>query len=606
MGILQSWARLLGGEVRGDAVVCPGPGHSPKDRSLSVKVGKDGEPICFSHCGDDPFVCKDFARSLLGFPKFGSSNSKAIATGKAAERGSASPALPTSPRKIYEFRDPATGAVRYRKERIESHDGSKSFAFKPAGRNGSEPLLYGGERLADMSEGQPVFVVEGEKKVDRLFELGSIAVSLDNGASSKWLTSHADALRGLNIVLWPDSDDPGEKYVAAAAACIKDVAASIKIVRPFGLPNGVKGRDVCDWSGDLSALIASAETYSTDLQITVFKNGDDLFMETIEWLWLHWIAKGKLHLIAGAPEAGKTTLALMFAATISAGERWPDGRKAPVGNVVMWTSEDNLADTIKPRLVRMGADLTRIKFIVGQRDADGKTRPFNPSIDMASLAESVARLNGGVQLLIIDPIVAAIGSKTNSHNNAETRNSLQPVVDFAETASCAVLGISHFTKGTGGKDPVERITGSLAFGALPRIVFAASKSDEGNNQRIFVRAKSNIGPSGGGFGYELEAATLMERPDIIATRVVWGEPLEGTAKELLDDAEPQTESRGSRKRDAELFLTAILQGGQKKFQAMILEEARANGISEETLKRAKKSLGVKSSQAQGKWLWSLC
>ena len=114
-------------------------------------------------------------------------------------------------------------------------------------------------------------------------------------------------------------------------------------------------------------------------------NAETLEMETIEWLWLHWLALGKLHLIAGAPEAGKTTLALALAAAISAGNYWPDETRARVGNVLIWTSEDDLADTIKPRLVRMGADLSRIKFVYQQRGPDGKTRPFNPATDMMSL-----------------------------------------------------------------------------------------------------------------------------------------------------------------------------------------------------------------------------
>jgi putative DNA primase/helicase len=288
-----------------------------------------------------------------------------------------------------------------------------------------------------------------------------------------------------------------------------------------------------------------------DPEITIMLNAEALEMETIEWLWLHWLAMGKLHLIAGAPDAGKTTIALALAAAISAGDYWPDGTRAHAGNVLIWTSEDDLADTIKPRLVRMGADLSRIKFVYQQRGPDGKTRPFNPATDMASLTVAARAIEGGVALLIVDPIVAAIGTKTNSHNNAETRNSLQPVVDFAQAINCAVLGISHFTKGTGGKDPIERVTGSLAFGALPRIVFAAAKTDEtaeGDMPRIFVRAKSNIGPGGGGgYGYDIDAAPLLERPDITATRIVWLEPIEGSARELLDAA-GRTKSASQRKK----------------------------------------------------------
>ena len=350
----------------------------------------------------------------------------------------------------------------------------------------------------------------------------------------------------------------------------------------------------------------AAAASGRDAETTIMLNAETLEMETIEWLWLHWLALGKLHLIAGAPEAGKTTLALALAAAISSGNYWPDGTRARTGNVLIWTSEDDLADTIKPRLVRMGADLSRIKFVYQQRGPDGKTRPFNPATDMASLTVAARATEGGVALLIIDPIVAAIGLKTNSHNNAETRNSLQPVIDFAQAINCAVIGISHFTKGTGGKDPIERVTGSLAFGALPRIVFAAAKTDEtaeGVNPRIFVRAKSNIGPGGGGFGYDIDAAPLSERPDITATRIVWLEPIEGSAKELLDAAGPQ-EERKSKTEVAEGFLKMAIKPGEKRAQTELEEEARHCGIAERTLDRAKKAAKVTSVRENGKWWWN--
>jgi putative DNA primase/helicase len=66
-------ARRLGGEVSGrDAVLCPGPGHSPRDRSLAVKfdaTAPDGFVI-YSHAGDDWRVCRDHVRELLGLPRW--------------------------------------------------------------------------------------------------------------------------------------------------------------------------------------------------------------------------------------------------------------------------------------------------------------------------------------------------------------------------------------------------------------------------------------------------------------------------------------------------------------------------------------------------------
>jgi putative DNA primase/helicase len=342
----------------------------------------------------------------------------------------------------------------------------------------------------------------------------------------------------------------------------------------------------------------------------VLLNANEVEPEPIDWLWKRYLAKRKLHIFAGAPETGKTTLALSYAAIISAGERWPDGTRTPVGNVLIWTSEDGIADTIIPRLTRMGADLKRIKIIHAQRDEKGKERPFNPSVDMTLLVETALALPGGVSLLILDPVVAAIPATKNSHNNTEIRSGLQPVVCFAEEANAAVIGITHFTKGTAGKDPIERVTGSRAFGALPRIVMATAKNNDHADEeppRIMVLAKSNIGPSGGGFGYDIDAAPLLERPDIIATRIVWLDPLDGTAKELLADAEGDDTKTNSKIEQAVLFLKAALAKGERP-QTEIETEAESNGISEKTLRRAKKAVGVTAYRKVpgiGAWLWRL-
>src|SRR5450756_1524043 len=81
-----------------------------------------------------------------------------------------------------------------------------------------------------------------------------------------------------------------------------------------------------------------------------------------------------------------------------------------------------------------------------------------------------------------------------------------------------VLGISHFSKNTAGREPVERVTGSVAFGALARIVLVAAKGAEGE-PRLLARAKSNIGPDGGGFAYKLKP---VEFSGIETCAIEWG------------------------------------------------------------------------------------
>jgi putative DNA primase/helicase len=69
MSQLSEWARALGGEVAGGQVLCLGPGHSTKDRSLAVKPTADGF-VVHSHAGNDWQECRDYVRELLNFEPF--------------------------------------------------------------------------------------------------------------------------------------------------------------------------------------------------------------------------------------------------------------------------------------------------------------------------------------------------------------------------------------------------------------------------------------------------------------------------------------------------------------------------------------------------------
>jgi AAA domain len=175
----------------------------------------------------------------------------------------------------------------------------------------------------------------------------------------------------------------------------------------------------------------------------VIEMASDITPEKIDWLWRDFLARGMLHIFAGAPETGKTTLALSYAAIISAGQHWPDGVKATIGKVLIWTNEDDDAKTIIPRLIRMGAETKNIGIIRGQLE-NGHKRPFNPAIDMPSLIAKAKEI-GGVDLLILDPVVAAVPLSRNSHNNSETRLGRLVCVCRASSA-CSAFAVDGRTK----------------------------------------------------------------------------------------------------------------------------------------------------------------
>ena len=177
--------------------------------------------------------------------------------------------------------------------------------------------------------------------------------------------------------------------------------------------------------------------------------------KAVRWLWDGWLARGKLHLLAGAPGTGKTTLAVSIAATVSAGMRWPDGTTAEAGDVLIWSGEDDIADTLLPRLYVAGGNPKRVYFVDSVRE-HGKARPFDPATDMPALVEA-ARDLPNLKLLILDPVVSVVTG--DSHKNTETRRGLQPVVDLAGQLDCCLLGITHLSKNTSGREPLERVAG---------------------------------------------------------------------------------------------------------------------------------------------------
>lgn len=333
----------------------------------------------------------------------------------------------------------------------------------------------------------------------------------------------------------------------------------------------------------------------------VIERGSDLRIVAVNWLWRNWLARGKLHLLAGAPGQGKTTIALAFAATVTSGGRWPDGASCKAGNVLIYSGEDDPSDTLAPRLLASGADMSRCYFVKGTR-IDGEEQAFDPARDMEKLRKCIASMPGGIDLLIVDPIVGAVTG--DSHKNTETRRGLQPLVDLAAECRCALIGITHFQKGGQGTDPSMRVIGSIAFTALARVVMVAAKvqSEDDKPLRVLARAKSNIGPDDGGFEYHLEQTEIQA--DVFASHVAWGNAVEGTARELLTDPD---DDAGAEATDAADMLQAELVSDCWTPADVAQKATMRHGFSKKQVWAASNKLGVirkKGGMAKG-WYWRL-
>ena len=455
----------------------------------------------------------------------------------------------------------------------------------------------------------------------------AVAVAFNAGNLSPVATAMREKFPDARLIVCADDDiaTPGNPGLTKATEAAQIVGGMLAIPA-FGADRPEKATDFNDMAA-LSGLdavqraIANASEpgiaaqgqgeesaiageYASRVELI---RGCDVIPEPVQWIWPGWLAAGKMHVLGGAPGTGKTSISMALAATVTTGGRWPDGTRSIAGNVVIWSGEDDHADTLAPRLALSGADLTRVYFITDIREGSDR-RSFDPARDMEPLRRKLVAI-GGVRLLIVDPIVSAVTG--DSHKNAEVRRGLQPLVDLSASMRCALLGITHFSKGTGGRDPVERLTGSLAFGALARVVLVAAKhqeeGDDGRTVRLFVRAKSNIGPDHGGFEYDLHQGELKAHPGIFNSYVLWGDALEGEARELLATADATgDDGEGGSLNDAKEFLSGLLANGPLPTK-IIKGDADGAGYSWATIRRAKKALGLETSKAgmKGGWEWAI-
>lgn len=403
----------------------------------------------------------------------------------------------------------------------------------------------------------------------------------------------AQAVAGLVAVPDFGSDRPGK---ATDFNDLHQIAGPDAVKRCIDAAAAVEVLDTVEaGAGNLSE-----RTRSTAVVLTC---GSDLTPEPVQWLWPDWLALGKFHLLAGAPGQGKTTIAMGMAATVTVGGRWPDGSRCAMGNVLIWSGEDDYTDTLLPRLIAAGADKSRVFFVDGTR-VGGVVRPFDPSVDTRTLQEAIQKI-GSVRLIIIDPVSTAVAG--DSHKNTEVRRGLQPLVDLATAINAALLGITHLSKGGQGSDPAQRVIGSIAFTAVARVVLVAAKvnSEDGEDRRILARGKSNIGPDNGGFEYHLVQVQAL--PGIDASRIEWGQAVQGTARELLTDPEGQ-DGNGEDKSAVDAaadFVRQVLADGQTPAKT-VKEDATDAGVSWASVRRAADNLQViKTKGAGGAWYLKL-
>lgn len=301
----------------------------------------------------------------------------------------------------------------------------------------------------------------------------------------------------------------------------------------------------------------------------------------VEWLWYPYIPCGKITVLQGDPGAGKSMFMIEIISRLTRGETLPDGVTRQPIDVIYQCSEDGLADTIKPRLEKSGADCEKVAFI-------------SEELTSFSLDDDIIRqamITSDARLLVIDPFQAYLGDSDLS-NVTCMRRIMRKLSMWASASNCAVILIGHMTKKTHAKE-LYRGLGSVDIVALARSVIQLECSEENPQIRYVRHIKSSLS------GLGLELMFTIDKSGSFK----WISEQDDNSKMILTPNVIEELESGKMGTAADMIIQLLSTGPQKASQ--VLDMITKEGISQRTVNQAKRQIGIVSTRKNGQWYWSL-
>jgi AAA domain len=311
---------------------------------------------------------------------------------------------------------------------------------------------------------------------------------------------------------------------------------------------------------------------------------DRVAVEPVSWLWPDIIPAGKLVILDGDPDVGKSLIALDLCARLTTGRPFPDGRPSPgPANALVLSAEDKASDTIVPRLRHLGADVGRIA--VWQRECDDEPWPWRLPTDIRFLDDALSRLSP--RLAVIDPIMAFLDDSVLCASDLSVRRALAPLIHLADKHRCTLLMHRHLNK-QGGHNAAYRGLGSIAFLATCRYAMLVGRDPASPDRRVLAPVRSSLAKLPPSLAFRITSA------DGSLPSVEWLGMSACAANALLVGP---VHAQGGMLARAVTFLEQYLADGPRITQE-VWDAACKAGFSQRTIERAKKGLGLRARQVQ--------
>lgn len=508
--------------------------------------------------------------------------------------------------------------------------------------------LYGLSDLLAADAGAAVFLCEGEKATDALKSIGLLAVGTMCGADVTPSQRVLAPLIGHEVLQWPDNDEAGHKHMRAIAAALipRDT-----ICRRIVWSDAPKKADAADFRaaglgrdelqamygeaverGENDALLGTHAHEQLDEQLQIgaaeaqsqnqvahdvnnlnqMSNYPGLVImsqvrpRVVQWLWRGRIALGENTVLDGDPGLGKTMWMMDLSARLTRGHEMPDGTLSDLGGrprgVVILNCEDAKDTALAPRLLAAGADMDRVGLIESVPGKDGETEFPEILRDLPWIERAIKVVDAA--LVIVDPLVGFLGDSKEINANADQdmRRVLNPFGQLMRKMGAAGVVVRHLRK-QAASSTLYRGSGSIAISATARggLLVARDPEDRTKKRRILSVQKTNLAEEAGSLAYHI-TANHEGYP-----YVVWEGKSHHTAETLL--AEPAGIEEQTQAEEAVDFLEEELRAGPAMSHA-VMAEAKRNGISLHTLRRARLQLEIKRENGNvykhgDKWAWKL-
>jgi hypothetical protein len=503
-------------------------------------------------------------------------------------------------------RDPAghvVNHVRYRPDRTP-----KLLALKGRPRTPLYLLLDDG----------PVWIVEGEGDAISVAHVGFAAIGAP-GASAKAHAEWLDPVRGRDVVVCMDNDEPGRKAAQRwAFSAAGRGASSVRVVTLEGPKGYDVGELVREGRDDLGAvrrlldeLVRDTPLWREPVKVskvqapfaadpTETKTGELVLRalssyrsRAVSWLWRERIPVGDVGILFDPPGLGKSTYTALLASDVSRAG----------GRVIIASAEDDVEKTLMPRMAVAGAALDQV-IVAETKASEGTTTLVLPR-DLKSLA----RMMEGTALLIIDPLSAHLGDDVNAWSEQSMRAEvLAPLAWHSRMTGCTVVLVMHLNKSDRG-DALSRISGSGGFGGAARfalllgthpddvalgdndgrVVLCHVKASLGRKQHTMVFRRETVGFVGDDDSHTVQPTlSLVSDTSTIEPELV------------LLSTDPEERSSYV---DALEWLRRELSVGPQLAKPLLAQARERGDFSERTLRKAKRALGVVSEREPEGWFW---